>query len=54
VRALGSAFKDVRTFSDVPVQLLGFVEAKGLFGWMTIPVNYKTSGKELKQMYDEA
>jgi hypothetical protein len=54
VRALGSAFKDVKTFSDVPVQILGFVEAKGLFGYMTLPVNYKTSGKELKQMYDEA
>jgi hypothetical protein len=54
VKALGSAFKDIKTFSDVPVQILGFVEAKGLFGWMTLPVNYKTTGKELKQMYDEA
>ena len=52
VRALGSGFRDVVKFSDVPVQILGYVDVKGLFGFMTVPVNYKTSGKELKQMYE--
>lgn len=52
VRALGSGFRDVVKFSDVPVQILGYVDVKGLFGYMSVPVNYKTSGKELKQMYE--
>lgn len=52
VRALGSGFRDIVKFSDVPVQILGYVDVKGLFGFMTVPVNYKTSGKELKQMYE--
>ena len=52
VKALGSGFRDVVKFSDVPVQILGYVDVKGLFGFMTVPVNYKTSGKELKQMYE--
>jgi len=52
VKALGSGFRDVVKFSDVPVQILGYVDVKGLFGYMTVPVNYKTSGKELKQMYE--
>lgn len=52
VRALGNGFRDVVKFSDVPVQILGYVDVKGLFGFMTVPVNYKTSGKELKQMYE--
>lgn len=52
VKALGSGFRDVVKFSDVPIQILGYVDVKGLFGFMTVPVNYKTSGKELKQMYE--
>ena len=52
VKALGSGFRDIVKFSDVPVQILGYVDVKGLFGFMTVPVNYKTSGKELKQMYE--
>ena len=51
--ALGSAYKAIRTIKDVPIDIVGTLELKGFLGWNKLPITYSTSGKELKELYDE-
>lgn len=46
-------FSTIKTTSDVPVDLIGNLQIKSLFGWVRIPVTYSTTGKNLKALYDE-
>lgn len=50
VKALGSTYKSIKSFSDFPIDVVGTVQLKGVFGFITLPIEYLTSGQEL---YDE-
>jgi len=54
LKALGSSYQAIKTLKDVPIDIRGTLELKGFLGWATLPITYSTSGKELKQMYDES
>jgi LEA14-like dessication related protein len=40
------------TTNDIPLDFVGTFKVKTSFGWSTIPIQYSTSGKELKSLYD--
>jgi LEA14-like dessication related protein len=46
-------FSTIKMTSDIPVDLVGNLEIKSIFGWVKIPVTYSTTGKNLKDLYDE-
>ena len=46
-------FSTIKMTSDIPVDLVGNLEIKSIFGWVKIPVTYSTTGKNLKALYDE-
>jgi hypothetical protein len=46
-------FSTIKTTSDIPVDLVGNLEIKSIFGWIKVPVTYSTTGKNLKDLYDE-
>lgn len=50
IKALGATYKSVKSFSDFPISIVGTIDVKGLFGYITLPITYTTSGQEL---YDE-
>ena len=50
VKALGSTYKSIKSFSDFPIDVVGTIQIKGVFGFITLPIEYLTSGQEI---YDE-
>lgn len=50
IKALGATYMSVKSFSDFPISIVGTIDVKGLFGYITLPITYTTSGQEL---YDE-
>jgi LEA14-like dessication related protein len=50
IKALGATYRSVKSFSDFPVDIDGTIDVKGVFGYITLPIRYTTSGQEL---YDE-
>lgn len=50
VQALGSTYKSIKSFSDFPIDVVGTIQIKGVFGFITLPIEYLTSGQEI---YDE-
>lgn len=38
---------------DIPIDFVGQVDAKSWLGYVTLPLKYSTSGKDLKSLYDE-
>jgi LEA14-like dessication related protein len=47
VKALGATYKSIKSFSDFPIDVVGTIQTKGLFGYATLPIEYLTSGQEI-------
>jgi LEA14-like dessication related protein len=47
VQALGATYKSITSFQDFPIDVKGSIQLKGVFGWMTLPIEYMTSGTEV-------
>lgn len=50
IKALGATYQSVKSFSDFPINIVGTIDVKGVFGYITLPIKYTTSGQEI---YDE-
>lgn len=47
IKALGSTYKSIKSFNDFPIDVVGTIQMKGLLGFMTLPIEYQTSGQEV-------
>lgn len=47
LKALGETYKSISSFKDFPIDVKGTIQLKGVFGWVTLPIEYLTSGQEV-------
>ncbi len=38
---------------NLPIDVVGVLDLKSIFGWIKMPIKYSTTGKDLKALYDQ-
>jgi LEA14-like dessication related protein len=47
LNSLGSTYKTFKSFKDFPIDVIGSIQVKGVLGYVTLPIKYLTTGKEV-------
>ena len=43
----------IKSQNDLPIDIIGVADVKSIFGWIKMPLRYSTTGKDLKELYNQ-